>query len=82
MAKKINVQSQDDFESELKSEVPVFDGVAVTIVKQGERAFKIVRVTIDSKSLELGELEVIGTADTKYEAVEKFKIAVIQNKVI
>ena len=82
MAKKINVQSQDDFESELKSEVPVFDGTAVTILRQGEYAFKIVKITVDSKTLELGELEVIGEAGSKYEAVEKFKIAVIQNKII
>jgi len=73
---------QEDFEIQLKGEPPVFDGVAVTIVKQGERSFKIVKITIDSKTLKLGELEVIESADTKYEAVEKFKIAVIKNKVI
>lgn len=83
MSKKPNKpQSQDDFESELKSEVQVFDQLAVTIVKIADRQFKIVKIPIDSKTLELGELEVIDTAESKPEAVEKFKIAVARNGII
>ena len=33
MAKKMNVQSQDDFEAELKGEPENFDAVAISIIK-------------------------------------------------
>ncbi len=75
-------QNQDDFEAELKSEVAVFDGVALSILKIKDREFKIIKIPVDSKTLELGEAEVIGTADSKPEAVEKFKIAVARSGII
>lgn len=75
-------QSQDDFEAELKSEPQVFDQAAITIIKIADRQFKIVKIPIDSKTLEMGELQVIDTAESKPEAVEKFKIAVARNGII
>lgn len=75
-------KSQDDFESELKSEVQVFDGKAVTILQDSPREFRLVKITLDLKTLEVGTVEVVDTAASKPEAVEKFKILVVRNGVI
>ena len=76
------VQTQDDFESELKSEQQVFDQTAITIVKIADRQFQIVKISLDAKTLDVGKVEVIDTAESKQEAVEKFKINVARNGII
>lgn len=75
------VQSQEDFEAELKSEPQVFDAKTLGISPSKE-GFNIVLVKVDSKGLEAGEVEVIDTATTKFEAIEKFKINAIRLGVI
>lgn len=75
-------QSNDDFEAALKSEPQVFDGVAVTILKKAEGGYNIVKVALDSKSLEAGEVTLIDAADNKYEAIEKFKLNVVREGII
>jgi hypothetical protein len=82
MSKVKKVQSQDDFEAELKSEVKTYDSFAVSMIKQGPGEFKIIRIPVDSKTLAVGDLEVIGEGSERSEAVEKFKIAVVSNGVI
>ncbi len=79
--KKVPV-SQDAFEAELKSEPQVFDGIAMGMVPRGDGGFRIVTVTLDTKSLEVGETTVVDTAESKAEAIEKFKINAIRLKVI
>lgn len=75
-------QSQEDFESALKSEVQVFDSVAVGVIPRKEGGFNIIKITVDSKGLEAGEVIVLDTAETKWEATEKFKIYVVKQGVI
>lgn len=84
MSKK-QTKTQDDFESELKSEVAKveasYDSIAITITpKLG--GWNIVKITLDPKTLELGQATIVDTAESKDEANEKFKIAVVRNKVI
>jgi hypothetical protein len=80
MSKKL--KSQDDFESELKSELPVFDGIAITSLKKADGTFLIVKIPVDVKNLVAGEVEVVDTATSRMEATEKFKIAVARNGII
>jgi len=85
MSKKNKAQTQDDFESELKGstvEQVVFDGAALSIIKTSNKEYLIVKVPLDTKNLNAGELEVIGKAATKAEAVEKFKLQVVRNNII
>jgi hypothetical protein len=85
MSKKSTAKTQDDFESELKGttvEESVFDGTALSIIKTTNREYLIVKVPLDIKNLKAGELEVIGKAATKAEAVEKFKLQVVRNNII
>lgn len=85
MSKKAVVttqMTQDDFEAELQSKSAVFDQAAITIVKIKDRDFKIVKIPIDSTTLEVGKAEVVDTAEGKSEAVEKFKIAVARSGII
>lgn len=74
--------SSDDFEAALKSEAQVFDSVAVGVIPRKEGGFNIVKIAVDSKGLEAGELTVLDTAETKWEATEKFKIYVVKQGVI
>jgi len=80
--KKIKVVSQDDFEAELKSTPQVFDATGLGITLKEGGGFNIVSITLDSKGLKAGEVVVIDTAESKYEAIEKFKIKAIRLKVI
>lgn len=82
MAKKKQDISQDEFEAELKSEVPVFDSVLLGISPRKEGGFNITKATLDSKSLEIGEVTILDTAESKFEANEKFKINVIRQGVL
>lgn len=79
---KNKVVSSDEFESALKSEVQVFDSVAVGILPRKEGGYNIIKVTVDSKGLEAGEVLVLDTAESRYEANEKFKIYVVKQGVI
>ncbi len=81
MSKNKN-KTHDDFEAQLKSEVPIFDGVATGVLKLDNGKFQIVKVEIDVKNLKAGEVTVLDTADHKAEAVEKFKINVVKLGVI
>jgi hypothetical protein len=74
-------KTQDQFEAELKSEKPVYDGVAITILKSAE-GFKLVRIPVDEKNLKAGEVEVVDTATSRVEAVEKFKILVARSGIL
>lgn len=71
-------QSQEDFEAELKGEPQVFDSLALGVIPKKGGGFNLVKIAIDSKGLEAGELEVIDTATDRSEATEKFKINVIR----
>jgi len=82
MAKKMNVQSQDDFEAELKGEPENFDAVAISIIKYSNSQYKVVSIPIDSKTLKVGELEVLHEVTNRPEAVEQFKISVVRNGII
>jgi hypothetical protein len=81
MSKNKKLASQDDFEAELKSEVQVFDSLALGIIKTGT-GYAIIKVPIDTKNLEAGALEILDTAENKWEANEKFKITVIKQGVM
>lgn len=74
--------SQEDFEAELQSTPQVFDSVLLGISPRKEGGYNITKATLDSKSLEIGEVVVLDTAETKWEANEKFKINVIKQGVI
>lgn len=74
--------TQDEFESALKSETAVFDGVALSVVKNSNREFKILKIAVDSKNLLAGEVEVVDVAGDRMEATEKFKILVVKNGLI
>lgn len=81
MAKKESknvVVSADDFEAALKSEAQVFDSVTIGIAPRKEGGYNVVKISLDSKGLEAGDVEVIATAETKWEANEMFKINVIK----
>lgn len=84
MSKKIKPvpANQEDFEAALKSEPQVFDGVALSIAKNTEGGFNIVKITFDPKGLEAGEVKVLDTADNRTEANEKFKIHVVKERII
>lgn len=75
------VQSQDDFEAELQSTPKVYDTITLGIAKT-EKGFNILKVSVDSKGLEAGEVEILDTAESKWEANEKFKIAVIKQGIL
>lgn len=79
MSKK--VKTQDEFEAELKSEVPSFDGVAVTILKK-DGGYNIVKIPVDTKTLKTGQAEIVDTAESKAEAADKFKILVVRSGVL
>jgi hypothetical protein len=82
MAKKIKAPvSQDEFEAELQSTPQVFDTVTIGIAKT-DSGYSILKVSVDSKGLEAGEVEVLDTAEGKWEANEKFKIHVIKQGVL
>ena len=82
MAKKKEVQSQDDFEAELQSTPKVFDTPMLGISKKSDGGYNIVKVMIDARTLETTEVEVLETAETKWEANEKFKINVIKQGIL
>lgn len=74
--------TNDDFESALKGEPQVFDSITLGIAPRKEGGFNIVKISLDSKGLEAGEVEVIDTAESKWEANEKFKINVIKQRIM
>lgn len=79
MSKKTSAPiSQEDFEAELQSVRQVFDAVTVGIAPKVGGGFNILKVSVDSKGLEAGVVEVIDTAEHKAEANEKFKINVVK----
>ncbi len=80
MSKKL--KTQDEFEAELKSEAPTFDGIAISVLKHSVSSYSIVRIPVDSKSLKTGETEVVDTATSRTEATEKFKILVARSGLI
>lgn len=84
MAKKIKTESlsNEDFESQLKGEPAVFDTPMLGISKRTEGGYNIVKVLIDAKTLEASEIEVLETAENKWEANEKFKINVIKQGIL
>lgn len=73
--------SQDEFEAELQSTPQVFDTVTLGIAKTAS-GYNILKVSVDSKGLEAGEVEVLDTAESKWEANEKFKINVIKQGIL
>jgi len=75
-------QTDDAFEAALKSEPQVFDVTSLAISPRTGGGFNLVKVTLDSKSLEVGTVEVFDTAENKFEAIEKFKINAIRLQVI
>lgn len=85
MSRKVKIEkhvtSDADFEAELKGEVQVFDTVTIGIAKTAT-GFSILKVSVDSKGLEAGEVEVLATAESKVEANEKFKIHVVRQGVL
>lgn len=76
------VVSQEDFEAALKGEVQVFDALTMGIAPRVEGGYNIVKIALDSKGLEAGEVTVVDTAESKAEAIEKFKINAIRSKVL
>jgi hypothetical protein len=74
-------QSDDAFEAALKSEPEVFDVTSLALSPTAE-GFNLVKITLASKTLNVGSVEVIDTAQSKAEAIEKFKINAIRLKVI
>jgi len=74
--------SQEDFEAELKSEPKVFDALTLGMSPKDGGGYNIVTVSVASKGLQIGELKVIDTAESKSEAIEKFKLNAIRLKVI
>lgn len=79
--KKEALASQDEFEAELKSEVPVLDVPTIGIVKT-DTGYAVVKVLISGKDLTGDNIQVLETADNKFEANEKFKINVIKLGII
>ena len=80
--KKSGPVSQDAFEAELQSAPQVFDTVTLGISPRDGGGYNIVKVSVDSKGLEAGEVEVLDTAEGKWEANEKFKIHVIKQGIL
>lgn len=80
--KKSDTISNEDFEAELQSAVPVLDCPLIGIAKNAAGGFNIVRVKIDAKTLDVGEVEVLESADSKFEANEKFKINVVKQGIL
>lgn len=74
--------SQADFEAELKSETTVFDVLTLGMSPRGDGTYNIVTVAMSSKGLESGEVTIVDTAESKFEAIEKFKLNAIRLKVI
>ena len=73
--------TQQDFEAELKGDPQVFDTVTIGIAKTAT-GYSILKVSVDSKGLEAGGVEVLDTADGKAEANEKFKINVVKQGIL
>lgn len=73
--------TQQDFEAELKGEPQVFDTVTIGIAKTAV-GYSILKVSVDSKGLEAGEVVVLDTAESKAEANEKFKINVVKQGIL
>ena len=83
MTKKTKVPvSQEDFEAELQSTPKVFDVVTLGISPKEGGGFNIIKVLVTSKGLEAGNVEVLDTAEDKFEAIEKFKINVVKQGVL
>lgn len=58
------------------------DAKAITIADDGKGGFNILLIELNSVTLETGKVSIIDTAGSRYEAVEKFKINVVKNKII
>ena len=78
--------SQEDFEAELQSVVPekkqFNPDTALVGIAKTETGYSLVKVMLDSKSLVTGAPEIIDTAESKWEANEKFKIHVIKSGIL
>lgn len=82
--KKSTPVTQDEFEAELQSVVPVavvYDTVTLGVAKTAT-GYNILKVSVDSKGLEAGQVEILDTAESKWEANEKFKINVIKQGIL
>lgn len=65
-----------------KSEQFTADCYALTISPKKDGKFEIIRIEVDSVNKTLGKIEVVDTADGKFEANEKFKINVVNNGIL
>lgn len=79
--KKKAVVTDDGFEAELKGEPQVFDTITIGMAKT-PTGYSILKVSVDSKGLEAGEVTVLDTAESKGEANEKFKIHVVKQGIL
>ena len=88
MTKKVKEPpTHEEFEASLKGEAPAKkafnkDTVALTTVACKDGSYKVLQIEVDSEGMTTGEVKVIETAATKYEAAEKFKLAVVKNGLI
>lgn len=74
-------ETNDEFEAALKSEPKVFDTVTLGIAKTKD-GYSIVKTYVNANSLEAGSVEILDTAENKWEANEKFKINVIKQGIL
>lgn len=77
-----NKQTQDEFEAELKGELPVYDRLAITILPKAGGGYNLAKILVDTKNLKAGALEIVDTADSRSEAAEKFKLLVVKNGIL
>jgi hypothetical protein len=75
-------QTNDAFEAALKSEPVVYNVVTLGISPRVDGGYNIIKIPVDSKGLTTGEVEILDTAENKWEANEKFKISVVKLGVI
>jgi hypothetical protein len=78
--------AQDEFEAELQSKTITLEAfnpdTPLVGIAKTEKGFLLLKVMVDSKTLETGEVEVIDTAENKWEANEKFKINVVKTGIL
>jgi len=78
--------THEEFEASLKGEdtKKAFkaDTVALTTVACKDGSYKVLEIEVDSEGMTTGQVKVLETAASKYEAAEKFKLAVVRNGLI
>lgn len=80
--KTVKPQTQDDFEAELKSEPKVFEGKALGVITLEDGRYQVIKVFLDTKTLEVGSVEVVETTADRNEAVSRFKIQAVHNGIV